>query len=113
MAPDRHHRRAEPVDAGESGVGVVDRGRQRTQRDLDDLRQRELDVLTQRPGVADLDGLGDRLPRWTEWQLLEGGERFRKADAQRIEADVRVPAGGETVLRYTVRYRWAADITLD
>lgn len=57
--------------------------------------------------------LGDRLPRWTEWQLLEGGERFRKTDAQRIEADVRVPAGGETVLRYTVRYRWAADITLD
>ncbi|HAI59586.1 MAG TPA: hypothetical protein DCM32_06870 [Xanthomonadaceae bacterium] len=57
--------------------------------------------------------LGDRLPRWTEWQLVEGGERFRKKDAQRIEADVRVPAGGETVLRYTVRYRWAADITLD
>lgn len=57
--------------------------------------------------------LGDRLPRWTEWQLLEGGERFRKTDAQRIEADVRIPAGGETLLRYTVRYRWAADITLD
>jgi len=57
--------------------------------------------------------LGDRLPRWSEWQLVEGGERFRKTDAQRIEADVRVPAGGETVLRYTVRYRWAADITLD
>ena len=57
--------------------------------------------------------LGDRLPRWTDWQLAEGGERFRKKDAQRIEADVRLPAGGETVLRYTVRYRWAADITLD
>jgi len=57
--------------------------------------------------------VGDRLPRWTEWQLLEGGERFRKKDAQRIEADVRIPAGDETVLRYTVRYRWAADITID
>lgn len=57
--------------------------------------------------------LGDRLPRWTDWQLVEGGERFSKKDAQRIEADVRVPAGAETVLRYTVRYRWAADITLD
>lgn len=57
--------------------------------------------------------LGDRLPRWTEWQLVDGGERFRKTDAQRIDAEVRVPAGGETVLRYTVRYRWAADITLD
>lgn len=57
--------------------------------------------------------LGDRLPRWTEWQLVEGADALRKKDAQRIEADVRVPAGGETVLRYTVRYRWAADITLD
>lgn len=57
--------------------------------------------------------LGDRLPRWTEWQLVEGGERFRKKDAQRIEADVRVPAGSDTVLRYTVRYRWAADVTID
>ena len=57
--------------------------------------------------------LGDRLPRWTDWQLVEGGERFRKADAQRIEADVRVPASGEALLRYTVRYRWAADTTLD
>jgi hypothetical protein len=57
--------------------------------------------------------LGDRLPRWTEWQLVEGAERFRKKDAQRIEADVTVPANGETVLRYTVRYRWAADVTTD
>jgi hypothetical protein len=57
--------------------------------------------------------LGDRLPRWTEWQLVEDGERFRKKDAQRIEADVRVPAGGETVVRYTVRYRWAADVAID
>jgi hypothetical protein len=57
--------------------------------------------------------LGDRLPRWTEWQLVEGGERFRKKDAQRIEADLSVPANGETVVRYTVRYRWAADVTID
>jgi len=57
--------------------------------------------------------LGDRLPRWTDWQLVEGGERFRKQDAQRIEAVAEVPAGGETVLRYTVRYRWAEDITID
>lgn len=57
--------------------------------------------------------LGDRLPRWTEWQLLDGGEAFRKTDAQRISADVRVPASGETVLRYTVRYRWASDVTTD
>lgn len=55
----------------------------------------------------------DRLPRWTDWQLIEGAATFRKIDAQRIEANARVPAGGETVLRYTVRYRWADDITID
>ena len=55
----------------------------------------------------------DRLPRWTDWQLIEGAATFRKIDAQRIEASARVPARGETVLRYTVRYRWADDITID
>lgn len=52
--------------------------------------------------------LGDRLPRWTDWRLVEGAEHFEKRGAQRIEARVRVPAGGETVLRYSVRYRWTA-----
>lgn len=57
--------------------------------------------------------LGDRLPRWSDWQLVEGAEHFDKRGAQRIEARVRVPAGGETVLRYSVRYRWAADTPED
>jgi len=57
--------------------------------------------------------VGDGLPRWTEWVLLEGGDAFAKKDAQRIEADVVVPAGGERTVRYTVRYRWAADVTID
>lgn len=63
--------------------------------------------------------VGDRLPRWSDWQLVEGGSNstnnvgFRKKDAQRIEAAVAVPASGETRLRYTVRYRWASDTTID
>ena len=57
--------------------------------------------------------LQDRLPRWTDWQLVEGAETFRKKDAQRIEAAVKVPAGGEIKQRYTVRYRWADDVTID
>lgn len=57
--------------------------------------------------------IGDRLPRWTDWQLVEGADTFKKKDAQRIEASTSVPGGGETVLRYTVRYRWADDITID
>lgn len=57
--------------------------------------------------------VGDRLPRWTDWQLVEGDDLFAKTGAQRIAADVRVPANGETVVRYAVRYRWTADTTLD
>ncbi len=57
--------------------------------------------------------VGDRLPRWTDWQLVEGAALFAKRDAQRIEASATVPAGGETLLRYTVRYRWADDIIID
>jgi len=56
--------------------------------------------------------LHDHLPRWTDWQLVEGSDAFRKTDAQRIEATAIVPASGETLLRYTVRYRWPDDITL-
>lgn len=55
----------------------------------------------------------DRAPRWTDWTLVDDGDSFRKTDAQGLAAEVRVPAGGETTLRYTVRYRWATDIRVD
>jgi hypothetical protein len=62
------------------------------------------------PAVVNVE---DRLPRWSDWQLVEGAGPFKKKDAQRIEAAVTVPASSETVLRYTVRYRWADDVTID
>ncbi len=55
----------------------------------------------------------DRLPRWTDWQLVEGAAIFAKKDAQHIEASVTVPAGGEIKLHYTVRYRWADHIEIE
>lgn len=55
----------------------------------------------------------DRAPRWTDWTLVDDGGSFSKTDAQGLAAEVRVPAGGETTLRYTVRYRWATDIRVD
>lgn len=57
--------------------------------------------------------IGDRLPRWTDWTLVEGADAFTKQDAQRIQADITIAANAETTVRYTVRYRWANDITID
>ncbi len=37
---------------------------------------------------------------------------FEKRNAQTVSFDVPVAAGGEAKLRYTVRYRWAADVKI-
>jgi hypothetical protein len=37
---------------------------------------------------------------------------FEKRNAQSASFDVAVPANGAATLRYTVRYRWAADIRI-
>ncbi len=50
------------------------------------------------------------LPRWSEWEILASSLPSKKQDAQHTEFDVPVPAGGETRLTYTVRYRWAKEI---
>lgn len=52
------------------------------------------------------------LPRWTDWEITESTVPASKLDAQAAGFDVKVPAGGKTQLRYTVRYRWAPDVRL-
>ncbi len=54
----------------------------------------------------------EQLPRWSEWEITESTVKHSKLDAQRVGFDVSVPANGEKTLRYTVRYRWAANIKL-
>ena len=54
----------------------------------------------------------ERLSRWTDWEMVSSSERFEKRNAQTVSFDVAVPAGGETKLTYTVRYRWAADVKI-
>ena len=54
----------------------------------------------------------ERLSRWTDWEMVSSSERFEKRNAQTVSFDVAVPAGGETKLSYTVRYRWAADVKI-
>jgi hypothetical protein len=56
--------------------------------------------------------LDERLPRWTQWEIVAASQRHQKTDAQSIRFDVAVPAQGEAVLTYTVRYRWAEDVRI-
>jgi hypothetical protein len=54
----------------------------------------------------------ERLGRWTDWEIVEASSASTKRNSQTASFDVSVPAGGETTLRYTVRYRWAADVKI-
>lgn len=48
----------------------------------------------------------ESLPRWSDWDIVESSVKAVKKGANRVEFAVLVPAKGETVLTYTVRYRW-------
>ena len=49
----------------------------------------------------------ERLSRWTEWEIVKADPaEYAKLDAQTVEWRVKVPAGGERKVTYTVRYRW-------
>ena len=52
------------------------------------------------------------LPRWSDWEIVESTVPSEKRDAQTAAFAVDVPANGERVLEYTVRYRWAPDIQI-
>lgn len=52
------------------------------------------------------------LPRWTDWEIAESTVPATRVDAQTTSFAVDVPAGGERVLEYTVRYRWAPDVRI-
>jgi hypothetical protein len=56
--------------------------------------------------------VSERLARWTDWEMVNSSVPFEKRNAQTVSFDVAVPAGGETKLSYTVRYRWAADVKI-
>jgi hypothetical protein len=50
------------------------------------------------------------LPRWSDWEITGSSVPATRRDAQHAEFSVPVPAAGETVLAYTVRYRWPAGV---
>ena len=48
----------------------------------------------------------ERLYRWVNWEVVAKSHEFQKTDAQNIDFRVTVPADGETVVTYRVRYDW-------
>lgn len=50
--------------------------------------------------------VAERLYRWSNWEIVQKSHDFTKTDSQSIEFRVNVPADGETVVTYKVRYNW-------
>ncbi len=51
------------------------------------------------------------LPRWSDWELVSSSVAGKKKDARHAQFEVPVPAEGQAMLTYTVRYRWTKDVT--
>ena len=48
----------------------------------------------------------ENLYRWVNWEITEKTHPYRKQDARTVVFPLRVPADGEQMLQYTVRYSW-------
>jgi hypothetical protein len=48
----------------------------------------------------------ENLYRWTNWQITAKNHDFEKQDARTIHFPVKIAAGGEAAVRYTVQYTW-------
>jgi len=48
----------------------------------------------------------EHLFRWSNWEILNSSMDYKQLDSNTIEFRANVPADGETVIKYTVRYTW-------
>jgi hypothetical protein len=48
----------------------------------------------------------EHLYRWTNWDISQKSDDFAKKDAQTIEFCAPIPANGEKIITYMVRYSW-------
>ena len=46
----------------------------------------------------------EHLFRWSNWEIVDASHPYTQLNSSTIEYRVDVPAGGETVITYTVRY---------
>jgi hypothetical protein len=44
--------------------------------------------------------------RWSEWDITKSSAEWKKVDQSTIQFPVTIPANGERVISYTVRYKW-------
>ena len=56
--------------------------------------------------------VSEHLPRWSSWEIVSSSLPFDKRNAQTVSFDVPVVTNGETILTYTVRYRWTAGVKI-
>ena len=48
----------------------------------------------------------ENLFRWFNWEITKSSDKFEKKDFRTIHIPVEIPAGGEKILTYTVKYSW-------
>jgi len=48
----------------------------------------------------------EHLYRWTNWEISQKSDDFKKTDAQTIEFPVQIPPNGEKTVAYMVHYSW-------
>ena len=48
----------------------------------------------------------ENLYRWVNWQITSKSHDFDKQDARTVHFPVKIAAGGEVTLRYSVQYTW-------
>jgi hypothetical protein len=48
----------------------------------------------------------ENLFRWTNWEITRSSDKWEKQDYRTIHIPVEVPAGGEKVVTYSVKYTW-------
>ncbi len=65
----------------------------------------EITLRNAKPEPVDVQ-VKEVLYRWVNWQITASTRDWRKDDARSVTFPVTVPAGGETTVKYTVRYTW-------
>ena len=48
----------------------------------------------------------ENLFRWVNWKLIEKSDKYKKIDSRTIHFPVTVPANGERIVTYRVKYTW-------
>jgi hypothetical protein len=66
----------------------------------------EVKVRNQKPDEAVTVLVKESLYRWTGWTITRKTHEFTKEDSRTAHFLVRIPAKGDAVVRYTVRYTW-------